>query len=271
MFEQIVKIRLLKSIERDDLSEFQYGFRRGMSTVHGMERVMTIWDKAIRERRHCLLILLYVKNAFNSLRWDNVLKEMQRREFPTKIVKLIKSYLSDRWLVINTSDGQHKVQVFGGVPQGSIIGPFMWNIVYDGVLKIKLRRGVFLVAFADDIGILLVDDDLSRMEVTVNRAISDMVEWYDSEVLQLAPHKSESILLTGRRYPGGIPINIGNDSIRVCRRVKYLGVVFDNNQAFKAHIADATDKARKYATHLNILMKNTKMEETKPENFITMW
>lgn len=258
IFEQIVKIRLLEANKKEDFSPCQYGFRKGHSTIHAMDRVMQIWDRTKKEGRHCLLILLDVKNAFNSLRWDSVIKEMKRRNFPHKIIKLIRSYLSDRWLVINAEGTQEKIKVHGGVPQDSIIGPFMWNLVYDGLLKIRLRRDVLLVAFADDIGIIVIDEDLERMKITANETIKDMIEWYKSEGLELAPHKSETLLLTGRKHPQGIKVYIGDNLIPVRRQAKYLGVVFESNQVFKEHIKSATDKAGKYAMHLSLLMPNMK-------------
>lgn len=258
IFEQIIKNRLLEAIKVDNLSPYQFGFRRGYSTTHAMDKVIQLWDKAKKEARHCLLILLDVKNAFNSLRWNSVIREMIRRKFPRKLVNLIRSYLSERWLIINSNGISEKVQVHGGVPQGSIIGPFMWNLVYDGLLKIKLRRDVYLVAFADDIGVIIIEKDLEKMSDIANDTLRDMNKWYNSEGLELAPHKSESLLLTGRKHPRGIQVSIGNDHIPIRRKAKYLGVIFEDNQVFKQHINAATEKASNYAMHLSLLMPNTK-------------
>lgn len=258
IFEQIIKGRLLKAITKDDFSPHQFGFRKGHSTIHAMDRVVQLWDQSKKEGRHCLLILLDVKNAFNSLRWDSIVDEMRRRDFPQKLINLIRSYLNDRWLEIGSNDTKEKIQVYGGVPQGSIIGPFMWNLVYDGFLKIKLRRDVFLVAFADDIGIIVIGKDLEKMKFIVNETIKDLHKWYESEELELAPHKSESLLLTGRKHIQGIQACIGENQIPVRRKAKYLGVIFEYNQVFKEHIKTATDKSSKYAMSLSLLMPNVK-------------
>lgn len=52
-----------------------------------------------------------------------------------------------------------------GVPQGSILGPHLWNIYYDSLLRAHLSDNVLLVGYADDTTLLLVRGR-SDMEIT---------------------------------------------------------------------------------------------------------
>ncbi|XP_029054486.1 uncharacterized protein LOC114881785 [Osmia bicornis bicornis] len=268
IFEHVIKDKLLEELDKDGLSENQYGFRKGRSTVHAMDTVMGLWDGAKREGRHCLLILLDVKNAFNTLRWRSIIEAMRKKNFNPQMVGLIRSYLTNRWLIVNTSDGTDRIQVFGGVPQGSVIGPFMWNLVYDGLLKKTIRRDVYLIAFADDVGIIIIEKDLETIKIIANEVMKDILTWFQGEGLELAPQKSESILLTGRKCVEGIPVKINEEEIKISEKAKYLGVIFETNQVFKEHIKNTMDRALKYAICLGMLQSNIRGAENveKPNN-----
>lgn len=67
-------------------------------------------------------------------------------------VKIIRSYLSDRSIIV---DGKIK-QVTYGVPQGSVMGPALWNLFYDELLEIQMSPGVRLIAYADDVGVIAI-------------------------------------------------------------------------------------------------------------------
>ena len=58
-----------------------------------------------------------------------------------KMKKIIKSYLENRLLVYDTEEGLKHYKITGGVPQASVLGAPLWNIVYDDMLKIKLPPG----------------------------------------------------------------------------------------------------------------------------------
>nr|XP_034195223.1 uncharacterized protein LOC117611397 [Osmia lignaria] len=90
----------------------------------------------------------------------------------------------------------------------------------------------------------------------VELTIEDMSRWYEAEGLSLAHHKTEAILLTGRKVAGGLTFKCGGADIKTARAARYLGLIVEMNRGFRVHVETACSKALKYANTLAWLMPN---------------
>jgi hypothetical protein len=52
------------------------------------------------------------------------------------------------------SRGTKEVDGYKRVPQGSILGPTLWNLYYDGVLRLQMPEGVQVIGYADDLAVI---------------------------------------------------------------------------------------------------------------------
>ncbi|CAB0037841.1 unnamed protein product [Trichogramma brassicae] len=126
ILERIICDRLEALTERPrGLSERQYGFRKGRSTIDAIEDVISTAQNAVVGRRwfrgpkkYCAVVTLDVRNAFNSARWDNILAALCRLLVPDYLLRIIASYFSARVLDFTTDDGPESYEVTAGVPQG---------------------------------------------------------------------------------------------------------------------------------------------------------
>ena len=75
---------------------------------------------------------------------------------PLYLRRVISSYLTDRTFLYYTDDGTHSYKITGGVLQGTVPGVPIWNIWYDGLLRQPLPHGVSIVAYADDVAVIIV-------------------------------------------------------------------------------------------------------------------
>ena len=102
----------------------------------------------------CVLITVDVKNAFNTASWRLIVQKLENKGISTYLIRLVDSYLKDRTVILRDSENRsEEMKISQGVPQGSVIGPMLWNILYDGVLEVP--RGTKLIAFADDLAIVV--------------------------------------------------------------------------------------------------------------------
>jgi len=127
--ERIIKQRLEKHIDsHGELSEYQFGFRRGRSTVdavaHVMDQVNTEASGPLRKRKLCAMIALDVANAFNSARWEKIMGALKRFQAPEYLLRILQSYFGE-------GDSRE-------VMCGVVLGPLLCNIIYDDLLRTYL-------------------------------------------------------------------------------------------------------------------------------------
>ncbi|CAB0039642.1 unnamed protein product [Trichogramma brassicae] len=150
------------------LADSQYGFRKGRSTINAIQTVLSIARSAISGKRwhrgtkeYCVIITLDVRNAFNSARWNKILIALSQMGVPAYLLRIVTSYFCDRVLKFTTYDGAETYDVTAGMPQESVLGPILWNIMYD---RLKLPEPEKILGFADDIAVTVVAKHLDLIE-----------------------------------------------------------------------------------------------------------
>jgi hypothetical protein len=92
-----------------------------------------------------------------------IIEELRRKEISHYLIEVIKSYISNRYVQI---DQTHKIEMTGGVPQGSVLSPVLWNVLYNKMLEIPMPKGVEIVAYADDLTLVITakrDEELMEL------------------------------------------------------------------------------------------------------------
>lgn len=258
LYEHLVHNRLTTEItERGDLSNAQYGFRKGKSTIHAMQEVKGIAEKcksyAYKNRRLCLLTTLDIKNAFGSAPWAGIVAAIENKKVNQYIINIIKSYLHQRELFVTPDCGYW---ITAGVPQGSVLGPILWNVYFDEVLRMKMSQDVQVIGYADDLAVVVTGKRVVDVVDDTAHAVQQIEDKLGDMQLELAKQKTQIIMLSDRRQTEITQINICGQTTDMSRYTKYLGVIFDRNMTFKDHAVMATAKAERMAMALCRLMPN---------------
>lgn len=139
LFEYVLRSRIMELIVEDGFLKHQFGFRKERSTMDALRIVHEFIEAAAIKQWYAVLISLDVKNAFNCMKWNIVAEEMRRRDFPMYLRKILISYFQGREVEVQATDRRDRRAMFMRVPQGSVIGPILWDMVYDGLLNRSLR------------------------------------------------------------------------------------------------------------------------------------
>ena len=192
---------------------------------------------------------LDVKNAFNTARWNVIADELRINwRVSEYLVENIKAYLSNRSVM---ADDQ-RFEVRMGVLQGSILGPILWNVLYDGLLRLQYPMGVDVLAYAEGTAALATE------------AVDQVCEWMREVGLEIAPHKTESVMLVGARAATDLRFSVMGGTVAPGASLKYLGVVFDAGGSFFPHMQHLATKAERQIMMMPRLMpKWSIMGQTK--------
>lgn len=256
LYEQLLAGRINVEIEDGGgLSPQQYGFRRGRSTVQAIDKILRIARAAHEQspRERCIVVLLDVKNAFNTANWTEIIRELETKGVSCYLINIVKDYFTERVLHINKKD---KREVNIGVPQGSVLGPLLWNVLYDGVMRIRLPAGVHVIGFADDLAVAATDSNIPILEGKLGRTMEKISEWLNSKGLRMAPEKTEAIDLRFRKWKKDISVRVEGIDVALSDRVRYLGVILDSTVSMGPHVREAAEKAERTANALMRLMPN---------------
>src|ERR1700709_225241 len=203
--------------------------------------------------KYCAIVTLDIKNAFNTANWGQIMMALQRMGVPGYLLRII----GDRVLIYDTEDGPKEYRVTGGVPQGSLLGPILWNVMYDAVLRLALPSGACSVGLADDLAVLVVAKYLEDVQLIANESVAIIREWLDSVGLTLADHKTEVLLVSRRKVMERVTVKVGNQAIESKDEIKYLGIMLDSRLNFKAHTKYAWEKASRMYNALARMLANT--------------
>lgn len=151
------------------LSDNQYGFREGRSTCDALSRVQNIIQETTENGGVVVAVSIGIANAFNSLPFSVIREGLAQKQIPDYIRRIIDSYLFNRYVEYLDQDGNLvRKPVMAGVPQGSVLGPTLWNIGYDEILQKGSEMGCSTICYADDTLILATADTVKNAVARAN-------------------------------------------------------------------------------------------------------
>lgn len=261
IFERIIASRmkaLMDSTPEMDLSDHQYGFRTRRSTCDALRFVINIIRETTENGFYAIAVSLDIQNAFNSIPWVHIRQALARRGFPNYLRRILDDYLSQRSVELRSGDGSCiSFSMRAGVPQGSILGPLLWNIAFDEIPRSAAITGCNIVCYADDTLILVTGSSffeaISRASLQARMTLRKMARLG----LSVAATKTEAALFYGRRMKPSRNLSILIENrIPVKYSIKYLGILLDSRLSFKEHILKTEFKAAKVSRALSRLMPN---------------
>ena len=161
----------------------QHGFLSGRSCLtnllHTYEQITSLVDAGIP----CDLLFLDFKKAFDSVSHTNLIEKLKSFGFPPPMVSWVYSYLHGRRQRVclrgSASDWR---AVTSGVPQGSVLGPLLFNIYISDLSKFLISNNI---AYADDLKLFSPSFLYSGLQADLD----SVAKWAAKNDLEISPDK----------------------------------------------------------------------------------
>ena len=131
------------------MSRYQFGFRKGHSTQQCLLVIIEKWRQSLDKGGHCGALLTDLSKTFDCLSHDLLIAKLHVYGFNIPALRLFHNYLTNRNQRVKIdSTFSSWEEILFGLPQGSILGPFLFNIfLCDLSLFIK---DIDFASYADD-------------------------------------------------------------------------------------------------------------------------
>ena len=248
--ERIVASQMDSYLTENSLyADMQSAYRKHRSTETALIRVMNDISRAIDDRHECVLVLLDLSAAFDTI--DHAILFMRlecRYGISGNALAWLKSYLKDRQqrVVINGTYSEPRSTTCG-VPQGSVLGPLLFALYIAPLEDVISAHGIDVMMYADDSQLYIVLEKTNRPQTLqkLELCIDDIIAWNIQNGLKCNPSKTEVIHFYSRFSPSDHiqQLRVGNHTIDVVNEVRDLGVTLDSTLALSQHTNNISRKA----------------------------
>lgn len=145
------------------------------------------------------------------------------------------------------------------MPQGSVLGPHLWNVGYDVVLRTALPVNCGIVGYADDTLIVAKGNDWNDVILRANYATACVIRQVKEVGLKMAPNKTEATFMHDNSQgtpPENACITVEGTKVKVSSGIRYLGLLIDGSWRFRQHFAQLTPRLERMASVLGRLLPN---------------
>ena len=243
---------------------------------HSTETLLTKIHNDIMENGNSnevsMLVMLDLSAAFDTIDHKILLTRLQNLYGVEGIaLNWFKSYMTDRTNAVSINDTlSEKRKLKCGVPQGSKLGPVLFNTYIAPMSDIAKRHGINDQKYADDEQLILSFKpnglDAMNAKTKMENCIRDIRDFLTTNKLCNNGSKTETILIGPKTRLKNFHIenlNIDHNHIEYTDCVKNLGVIFDKHMTMEKQVNKMCKSVYFNIKNISHIRKSLNKDDTK--------
>ena len=169
-------------------------YRKGYSCQHVILRLTEYWHQALDNGSTVGTVAMDLSRAFDKMPHALLIAKLSAYGMSKDACNLIISYLRNR---------RYRVKIMGicsdwatinrGVPQGSVLGPLLFNIFLNDLFHVKMSCEI--ANYADDNHLYYENQCQNTLKYVLENDVNSATTWFENNYMCANPDKFQSIIL----------------------------------------------------------------------------
>ena len=240
LFEKIM-FSQINTFFQDKFSPILCGFRQGHSTQHALFNLLQSWQESLDKGEIVGTLLMDLSKAYDCIPHDLLIAKLEAYGFDPPGLNLLYSYLTGRNHRVRIGNTFSSwLELILGIPQGSILGPLLFNIFINDLFDFLNKT--LICNFADDNTLYSSGKSLDIVTKNLAHDTSMVLRWFSFNSMVANPNKFQVMFLGVKN---NLDICFETDGIKFSAEnsVELLGILIDHKLTFSSHVETICKRA----------------------------
>ena len=241
VLEKVVATQILTYLNENKLlNSLQSAYQPHKSTETALTRVSNDILVSLDKKHITIITLIDLSSAFDTLNHELITHRLRQLGIKDTALKWFISFLTDRTFTVKINNTSSKsAAIKYGVPQGSVLGPIIFNICIDNISRIIKKHPIKYHMYADDLQLYVEVESTEKIPIamrSINNCLDEIKNWYNENSLCINMNKTEALIIhnNGIKIPN--EITLFNMNFKCYMPIRNLGFIFEPSFNFKNHI-----------------------------------
>ena len=206
MYEKVLKNMLVEKMN-NHLSPLVAAYRENYNAQHVLIQLLEEWRFYLDNNYFVGAVMTDLSKTFDCIPQDLLIAKLEAYGLDNYTICYVYSYLKNRKQCVKINNTYSDLlDIISGVPQGSIVGPILFNIFFNDFFYVILIASSH--NYVDDNTLTSFGKTLEDLIKILERDCKVALTWFRNNEMMVNPNKSQAILLNNIKST-----HVGNEKI----------------------------------------------------------